>query len=489
VITVSATTANRGIAFCGDVQYSSAVVFTASSAAQSISGSGIFKKAVLDTDPTQANNVVNALMVFHTNGSGGLTLNMPLSAIALQLGGGIVNTSSGSPLTIGYGPTSVTSGTLTTGSNSVTAVVLPLTVAWSGGWVNGPLWRWFTSTTSGQQAALPVGSTSVPQIASVAFTVAPTAGVLSATFNASAPAGGTVIASPLTQGALSITTVSPSGSWLIEPAATNGLTPNTYTTDLYANGFTKADGSSAITLLAETVMLKRPSASTDNADYVLNGVHTASALAGAGIIRLQRSTMSGFSLFAVGGTTAALPLELNSFTGKTMPKTNMLSWETAQERDVNAHIVERSADGATWIEIGRKAGQVSSNVSTKYELEDRAPLAKAYYRLRSVDFDGKESISAAIVLTRKSELFAITNVFPNPTDARVTVQFATKNEAPVTIRIVDLTGRLVLEQQTEAAAGINEIPVNMQTLATGVYNVTITNGTETAGPVRIIKGE
>ncbi|MBK8426950.1 MAG: hypothetical protein IPL27_13680 [Lewinellaceae bacterium] len=39
-------------------------------------------------------------------------------------------------------------------------------------------------------------------------------------------------------------------------------------------------------------------------------------------------------------------------------------------------------------------------------------MAKAYYRLRSVDFDGAENLSNTIVLTRKGEHFGITAAFP-----------------------------------------------------------------------------
>jgi len=200
------------------------------------------------------------------------------------------------------------------------------------------------------------------------------------------------------------------------------------------------------------------------------------------------STASG-NLAAGGGTVpAALPIELTEFSGKTMERSNMLTWVTAIEQNVREHVIERSADGySNWTKIGRKAGQISSRVATKYSIEDRAPLAKGYYRLRSVDIDTKESVSTTIILTRKSEQFAIINVFPNPTDARVTVQFTAKSEAPVTIRVVDLMGRLVLEQQTGVGVGTNAILVNMEKLAAGAYNVTIVNDTETAGPVRVVK--
>jgi hypothetical protein len=489
-ITVVSSTAHRGLVFAGDAQYVSTVNFTNSSIAQTWSGGGFFKKATADADPTMSDqNQVTSFAFYNGGSASALTMGSPLSCTNLHCGAGVLISSASNPIIIGTG--TGTSGNVTVAaatSSTATTVTLPLSAVWTGGWVSGPVQRWYKAAiTSGSEALLPTGSSVSHQIATISFTTAPaTAGKLSAEFFGGAPDGGSDITPALTQGALSITTVSPSGSWVIEPTATNGVSPNTYSTNLYSNGFTKVGGAS-ITLPAETVLLKRSSSSNSNTDYILNGTHQTSVTAGTGIIRLQRSVMSGFSRFAMGGTSAALPLELTSFLGKVLERSNMIQWETARERNVAIHIVERSADGANWTEIGRKAGQNDSNVSVKYEVEDRTPLFKAYYRLRSVDTDGAESLSNTIVLTRKNEVFGITNVMPNPTTDRVTVQFAVQNESSITIRITDINGRIVLEQQMEPVAGINEVPVYLNRLQSGVYNIAINDGTQTSTPVRVVK--
>ena len=183
----------------------------------------------------------------------------------------------------------------------------------------------------------------------------------------------------------------------------------------------------------------------------------------------------------------ALPLELASFTGKTESRSNMLRWETLTEKNVQWHIVERSVDGIKWMEVGKTAGQMDAQVPVKYELEDRAPLAKAYYRLRSVDYDGAENFSNSIVLTRKGEHFGITAAFPSPTKNELTVQFASLAEETVTIQVTDFAGRLVLTQEFDADNGINEAVLQLANLQTGVYLVRISNATTTAEPMRIVK--
>ncbi len=197
------------------------------------------------------------------------------------------------------------------------------------------------------------------------------------------------------------------------------------------------------------------------------------------------ASTADFNICVVAPT--PLPLELSAFTGEIQEHQNVLHWETRLEKNLRFHAVERSVDVANWQEIGRKNGLINSNNLIEYELEDRTPLAKAYYRLRSVDFDGQESVSGSVVLTRKGEQFGITRVFPSPTKDHVTVQFNTTQEESVTVLLFDITGRVVLEQTVEAVQDINELPLTLYGLLTGAYTVVLSNSKGISAPVRFVK--
>jgi hypothetical protein len=492
-ITVISSTAHRGLVFAGDAQYNgSNVAFTNSSIQQTWSGSGFFKKATADADPSSSDqNAVTSLAFFNGGSSSALTTGSPLSCTNLHLGAGVLNTSSSAPIIVGTG--SGTSGNITvaaSAASAATTVTLPLAAAWAGGWVNGPVERWFkAAVTSTTEAILPTGSSSTHQIATISFSAAPTtAGKLRATFSSTAPEGGTVISPPLTQGVLSITSVSPSGEWLIEPTATSGVAGGTYAANLYANGFTKTNGVAAITLPAETVMLKRPSASIVASDWTLSGTHVTSATAGTGIIRLQRTGGTGFSKFAMGGTTAALPIELKSFTGKSLKTSNQLEWTTSTEEGVKEHIIERSANGYNnWTLVGTTPSKGDARVDQSYSMEDKTPLTKSFYRLRTLDLDGREQFSNVISLTRQNNSFGVIAAYPNPAVEMINVQFNTLEEGNITARIVDMTGRLVLEQQMSALKGTNMFPVQLHGLSAGTYFITLSSDNEVAEPIRFVK--
>jgi hypothetical protein len=187
-------------------------------------------------------------------------------------------------------------------------------------------------------------------------------------------------------------------------------------------------------------------------------------------------------------TGQALPLELKSFAGRNERTYNLLEWVTLTERNVATHIVERSANGSTdWQELGRVASKGDSQSEAAYQFEDRNPLSQAYYRLRSVDFDGQENRSNIVRLERKGEGYGISTLFPSPTTADLTVQFNTNEEQSLRLRVTDVAGRLVLEQQLDAAKGFNSSSLNVAALQAGVYFVSLDNGTALSEPMRFVK--
>lgn len=215
-------------------------------------------------------------------------------------------------------------------------------------------------------------------------------------------------------------------------------------------------------------------------------INTVNAIQMDGTFFLEFSTDS-LGEFGAYLNLVVLPLELQSFTGKVLDKSNLLEWTTLSEKNVQWHIVERSQDGVNWVEVGRLAGQAISNTPLPYSWEDRQPLSKAYYRLRSVDFDGATSVSNTILLARRSEQFGITGAFPSPTTDGLMVQFFTMHEEDVIIRLTDLVGRVALEQSTTTEPGVNFLKLALANLPAGVYIITLANDESISEPVRVVK--
>lgn len=172
-----------------------------------------------------------------------------------------------------------------------------------------------------------------------------------------------------------------------------------------------------------------------------------------------------------------LPIELTSFTGKINAKTNLLEWATASEENTEWHVIERSKDGRSdWTEVGRRQARGFSNQSINYQLEDKKPMAKSYYRLRSVDFDGYENISEIIYLERKITGFDVIKIYPVPTTSLLNIDFEIKQDQQVEISMIDMLGKVVITRPVNAFAGINTATLEIENVANGVYFVTINNG-------------
>ncbi len=65
------------------------------------------------------------------------------------------------------------------------------------------------------------------------------------------------------------------------------------------------------------------------------------------------------------------------------------------------------------------------------------------------------------------------NVYPNPTAGDATVDFELSENQSVAMRVFDLTGRIVMNQQTEGVEGSNQIHLEMGAMPNGVYVVEI----------------
>lgn len=104
---------------------------------------------------------------------------------------------------------------------------------------------------------------------------------------------------------------------------------------------------------------------------------------------------------ALSAVSAALPVELVVFEGKTAGKVARLYWETAAELHCAAFGIQRSCDGIQWQTIGEVACKDGSRRGiTAYSFEDSDPCQGLnYYRLQQKDLTGALYESWTVVLS------------------------------------------------------------------------------------------
>ncbi len=190
------------------------------------------------------------------------------------------------------------------------------------------------------------------------------------------------------------------------------------------------------------------------------------------------SSFSGGGGGAGGGAQGALPITLLSFDGEAKERYNRIFWSTSSEINNEWMIVERSSNGySEWTEIGRVQGNILSNKTLNYSLDDLNPSVLSYYRLQSIDVDGKVGYSEVISLRRNTNLSeAEFSVFPVPADQTVNLQYTGKLDDNFEMIIRDMSGKLISQNTINPRDNNGIQQIQISDYDKGVYIITLTNG-------------
>ena len=182
-----------------------------------------------------------------------------------------------------------------------------------------------------------------------------------------------------------------------------------------------------------------------------------------------------------------LPVELTAFSGEAMSKYNALNWETVTEQNAAEFAIERSIDGRnSWEKIGTVTAAGNSQETRSYAFNDLNPQTENYYRLNTIDIDGASQLSDVIAVKRTITGFEELTITPNPAKAQTILTFQAAQTGSLEITITDKTGKLLMTKKVEIIDGTNRLPLDLTTLPSGIYVVTLNNGSETISE-RIVK--
>lgn len=168
---------------------------------------------------------------------------------------------------------------------------------------------------------------------------------------------------------------------------------------------------------------------------------------------------------------ALMPVELINFDVKCVDAKAVVRWTTASEINNDYFTIERSPDANTWNEIGTITGAGNSSVIHKYEFIDQSEIANTilYYKLKQTDFDGKYEYFGPISLELCSDdelQLVLQNIFE---DEELQGTLLSKEDAEVTINIIDLQGRIVAQNIILCSKGSNLLQMDISSLDKGLY--------------------
>ncbi|NUM32483.1 MAG: T9SS type A sorting domain-containing protein [Bacteroidetes bacterium] len=166
-----------------------------------------------------------------------------------------------------------------------------------------------------------------------------------------------------------------------------------------------------------------------------------------------------------------LPVKLISFTAKYNKEIVNLEWATASEVNNSHFEVQRSLNKSDWTVVGTVKGNGNSSSIIKYSFDDKVGkmTGEIYYRLKQVDFDGKNELSNVRVVSLNNTKINIGKVYPNPANDIVKVNINTDGDYNIILQ--DINGKELLKQ--EGSSSIETI--NVSEFPAGIYFVKIQN--------------
>lgn len=181
-----------------------------------------------------------------------------------------------------------------------------------------------------------------------------------------------------------------------------------------------------------------------------------------------------------------LPIAIATLEGRHENAVNILDWETPDADVTDRFVVERSADGMKFEEVGevlaeevaggQSGGAPSQQALTPYQFIDEDPLfGNNYYRLRKVDVNGDYTHSDVINIYVERTSLQILEIWPNPADNTIHVEVMAPSDGNYDLKMIDVFGKAVMQTKESLVLGKNMLTYDVSAISQGVYVVELTN--------------
>jgi hypothetical protein len=181
---------------------------------------------------------------------------------------------------------------------------------------------------------------------------------------------------------------------------------------------------------------------------------------------------------------ATLPVKLTSFTAILNNSKTDLKWITATEINTSHFVIEKSMNGTEFSDAGLVFATGGMDTRATYTYSDNVNTAQEgviYYRLRSVDIDGKNQYSdiRMIRIGKQSSNSVSILTYPNPvtSELRITIPNNWQNKK-ISYEIINTNGQV--SKKDEASNSSQTETLNISHLPSGVYIIRVSCNGETA---------
>jgi len=147
------------------------------------------------------------------------------------------------------------------------------------------------------------------------------------------------------------------------------------------------------------------------------------------------------------GVFTFLPVNLTSFNAERADDGVRLSWRTADELNNKGWNIERATESEPWRTIAFVNGSGTISTSRDYGYTDASIVeGNTYlYRLRQIDFDGKEELSSVVMVICPAApaTARLHQNYPNPFNPSTEIAVDMTDQGNIRLEVYDLMGRMI----------------------------------------------
>jgi hypothetical protein len=176
-----------------------------------------------------------------------------------------------------------------------------------------------------------------------------------------------------------------------------------------------------------------------------------------------------FTLGTINSNQTPLPIELINFEVKPVSQDYVnISWQTKSEINNDYFTIEKSKNNIDWKDLEFISGSGNSSSNLTYSAKDNSPfIGVSYYRLKQTDFNGQQTFSEIKRINLKSYSDNPVNIYPNPSDQKITVIGNIDQVNQITI--FNVLGENLTNQVSITKTSQNEFVIDFLNLSKGIY--------------------
>jgi hypothetical protein len=179
---------------------------------------------------------------------------------------------------------------------------------------------------------------------------------------------------------------------------------------------------------------------------------------------LSQFTLADLNLYSF------LPVSLLSMTANRVQGGNLIKWTTSSEINFDHYILEKSPDGRTYGYLAYLLPSHESSKTNSYLKWDYDPYPTiTFYRLKQYDKDGSFLYSKVVSVDGSSNANSSIKLYPNPVTNLAILLVNNIDCEKHKVSVFNVNGNKVMEKCYGSVQGLNQISVDVQNLATGIY--------------------